>query len=96
MQNTLHSETMLASQTGLSAVPGNDIISCDLRWDSECATKSRTAMIVISILLAVDVAFLLSLAIYITLSYTWTSDYDAAAMMRQGAPCADELLLLIK
>ena len=34
------------------------------------AEKSRAAMIVISILLAVDVALLLGLAFYATLSYT--------------------------
>lgn len=91
MQNAFISGIMLTGQTWLSAVPGNDNISYDPGRDSERVKTSRAVMVNIPDLRAIDVALSLGLTIYITLSYTWTSDYEAAEMTRQSVACADGL-----
>ena len=95
MQNAMHAGVILASQVWLGSVEGSLEIQHDLGEDSERPKISSTGVILLSVLLALDLILLLGLAIYSSLSRTWTSSFDSSAMLRQGAARADELSLQI-
>ncbi|KAI7328117.1 hypothetical protein KC315_g6799 [Hortaea werneckii] len=54
---------------------------------------SKTGMVLISILLGLDLTCLLGLAIYSSLTPTWTNQFDAFAMMRLGAAMHEKMPL---
>lgn len=95
MQNALHAAVILACQVWLTTGQGNTTVWYDMGQDFVRPKISATGLIVISILLAADLFLLLALALYICLSYTWTSSFDPLIMMRLGATRADELPLMI-
>lgn len=96
MENALHAAVILASQVWLNSLTtGSLIVLYDLGQDSERPKISSAGVIFLSILLAIDLFLLLALAIYISFSYTWTSEFDSAAMLRLGAARADEFPLQI-
>ena len=68
-------------------------ITFDLGADTDVPVISKTGMVLISILLGMDLTCLLGLAIYSSLTPTWTNQFDAFAMMRLGAAMHEELPL---
>ncbi|KAI7369172.1 hypothetical protein KC354_g2121 [Hortaea werneckii] len=60
-------------------------IMFDLGADTDIPVISKAGMVLISGLLGLDLACLLGLAIYSSLTRTWTDQFDAFAMMRLGA-----------
>lgn len=95
MRKALHAAVILASQVWLTTGNGMTIVEYDMGQDFVRPKISATGVIVISILLAADLFLLLALALYIRLSYTWTSSFDPLTMMRLGARRADILPLMI-
>ena len=95
MQNALHAGIILACQAWLGSVEGRLDIYYDMGLDSERVKISPAGVILISILLAIDLALMIGLGVYVRFSYTWTASYDSSAMMRQGAACANRLPLMI-
>ncbi|RMY70120.1 hypothetical protein D0863_05997 [Hortaea werneckii] len=68
-------------------------IMFDLGADTDIPVISRTGMVLISILLGLDLTCLLGLAIYSSLTPTWTHQFDAFAMMRLGAAMHEDVPL---
>ena len=95
MQNALHAGIILSCQAWLGSGDGHLGIYYDLGLDSERVKISPAGVILISVLLAIDLALLIGLGIYVRFSYTWTVNYDPSAMMMLGAARVDELPLLI-
>ena len=99
MRNALHAGILIASHSLLrypsTNFKGSLSVQYDLGADSIRPRISSTGIILLSILLAIDLILLLGVATYISLSYTWTTQFDASAMMRQGAARADEFPLRI-
>ncbi len=99
MQNALYAGIIIASRTWLrnpsALFAGSLTVQYDLGADSVRPRISSSGVILLSILLAIDLILLLGVATYISFSYTWTKQFDALAMMRQGAARADEFPLHI-
>lgn len=95
MGDALHAAVILASQVWLTSVTGSLTVWYDLGQDSERPKISSAGVIILSIMLAIDLALLLALATYVSFSHTWTSDFNSAAMMRLGAARAEEFPLMI-
>ena len=99
MQNALRASIIIASRTWLRNPlhnsNGNLQVNYDLGADSVRPRISSSGVILLSILQAIDLILLLGVAAYISFSYTWTKQFDASAMMRQGAARADEFPLHI-
>ena len=99
MHNALLAGVIIASRLWLrnpsAGFSGNLMVQYDLGADSVRPKISATGIIVLSILEAIDLILLLGVAAYISFSYTWTKQFDASAMMRQGAARADEFPLHI-
>ncbi|KAI7214520.1 hypothetical protein KC333_g5974 [Hortaea werneckii] len=68
-------------------------ITFDLGADTDIPVISQTGMVLISILLGLDLTCLLGLAIYSSLTPTWTNQFDAFAMMRLGAAMHEKMPL---
>ncbi|KAI7144392.1 hypothetical protein KC347_g615 [Hortaea werneckii] len=71
----------------------NSYITFDLGEDTDIPVISKTGVVLISVLLGLDLTCLLGLAIYSSLTPTWTNQFDAFAMMRLGAAMHEELPL---
>jgi hypothetical protein len=69
-------------------------ISYDMGADVTIPRISRAGIIFISVLLALDLAFLLALAIYSAWIPRWTGTLDSFAMMRIGASISERVPLL--
>lgn len=86
IQNALHAAVIIAGQTLLSDTPfGSLDVGDDMGTDSIRPKVSTTGVIVVTVLLAADLFLMLSLAIYVNFSHTWTLSFDAETMMRLGA-----------
>lgn len=68
-------------------------IMFDLGADTDIPVISKTGMVLISVLLGLDLACLLGLAIYSSLTPTWTDQFDAFTMMRLGAAMHEKVPL---
>ncbi|KAI7196526.1 hypothetical protein KC343_g10373 [Hortaea werneckii] len=68
-------------------------VTFDLGADIHIPVISKTGMVLISVLLGLDLACLLGLAIYSSLTRTWTDQFDAFAMMRLGAAMHEKVPL---
>jgi len=68
-------------------------ITFDLGADTDIPVVSKTGMVLISVLLGLDLTCLLGLAIYSSLTPTWTTQFDAFAMMRLGAAMHEKMPL---
>lgn len=90
-QNALHAGVILASLGWLNSFSGSLGVQYDFGSDFLRPKISTTGVVLLSILLGVDLFFLLALGAYASFSYTWTSSYNSLAMMRQGAARADRL-----
>jgi hypothetical protein len=94
IQNAFRAAVFLATEAWLMH---NDIdlaqfsLQYDGGADTLIPTMSRTGIIVVSLLLGVDIACLLALAIYSATQPRWTSQLDAFAMMRIGAAMHEKL-----
>ena len=99
IQNALRAGIIIASRTWLrnpsANFTGELTVEYDLGADSVRPRISATGVVVLSILQAIDLILLLGVAAYISFSYTWTKQFDASAMMRQGAARANEFPLHI-
>ena len=95
MQNALHAAAVLASQVWLSSVDGSLTVYYDMGQDSVRPKISFAGVILLSILLAIVLLVLLTVATYISFSYTWVGNFDSSAMMRLCAARADELPLQV-
>ncbi|RMZ12630.1 hypothetical protein D0864_00657 [Hortaea werneckii] len=68
-------------------------IMFDVGADTDIPVISKAGMVLISVLLGLDLACLLGLAIYSSLTPTWTDQFDAFAMMRLGAAMHEKVPL---
>ncbi|PHH90079.1 hypothetical protein CDD83_4587 [Cordyceps sp. RAO-2017] len=69
-------------------------VAFDLGTDTQVPVMSLAGMVVVSLLLALDLACLLGLALYSAWTPRWTILLDSFAMMRIGASIADRMPLL--
>ncbi len=83
------------SRSLFSSTSGRDGVSWDLGQALEVPTMSLAAMVVISALLALDVACLLGLALYSALQPQWTWRLDAFTMVRIGAALSERFPLRV-
>ena len=95
MQKALHAAAVLASQVWLSSVDGSLTVYYDMGQDSVRPKISSAGVILLSVLLAIVLLVLITVATYISFSYTWVENFDSSAMMRLGAARADELPLQV-
>jgi hypothetical protein len=68
-------------------------VSYDLGADTQIPVISHDGMIVVSVLLGLDIASLLTMAIYSAVTPRWTNQFDSFAMMRIGAAMSEHLPL---
>ena len=95
-QNALHAAVIMASFLWLtSSTRGYGTVDYDMGVDSIRPKISTIGVILVSSLLGLYLFLLLALATYTCLSHTWTSSFDASAMMRIGAARAQELPLRV-
>lgn len=99
LTNAFNAAAFLANQAWLlnqiNAGVSTLTVSYDLGDDLEIPQISLAGMILISMLLGLDLAMLLALAIYASAFPRWTAQLDSFAMLRLGAAIGERMPLLV-
>ncbi|KAM3510825.1 hypothetical protein MY11210_005546 [Beauveria gryllotalpidicola] len=97
INNAVNSAIFLANESIMKSARGwtSRLISRDLGFDLQVPVVSLAGMIVISVLLAVDLACLLILALKTASVPRWTARLDGFTMMCIGASISDRLPLRV-